>query len=81
GIGTNTPAAKLDVKGDIVSSGKISSQNSRVIASAGNTIQSPGSSDWADMPDMAVDITTGNNMLLVLFKAGGLYLEGPSQDP
>ncbi len=77
GIGTNTPIAKLDVNGDINCGGRIKAQNSRVIVTAENSIFTE-ERDWTDLPDMSIGITTGNNILLILFKGGGVQATGTS---
>jgi hypothetical protein len=63
------------VSGDIITQGRLSSQNTRKIVSASNKI-TIGSTSWIDMANMSLSITTGNSMLLVFFKAGGVQASG-----
>jgi hypothetical protein len=65
GIGTDDPQVKLDVRG------KLKSENARQIVTAQNEISTTATA-WQDMPDMSVNLTTSHNLVLVLFKAGGV---------
>ncbi|NIM14325.1 MAG: hypothetical protein GTO45_20005 [Candidatus Aminicenantes bacterium] len=64
------------VSGDIIATGRISSQNARKIASASNEIFI-SSSRWQDMLNMSFSITTGNSMVIIFFKAGGVVADSP----
>ncbi|HET7462097.1 MAG TPA: hypothetical protein VFJ82_12650, partial [Longimicrobium sp.] len=52
----------------------------RAIVTAGNQIFQAATAvgPWYDMPNMSISFETGNNPVLVLFKAGGLQMTGGS---
>jgi hypothetical protein len=73
GIGTDDPAAKLHVAGDLKVNGKVDSGNVRLQATANDQISVAAAATYTDMPQMTVT-TAIDGPVLVLFKAGGVQV-------
>ena len=70
GIGTASPQAALDVKGDVAATGSITAAGSVVAGTARNTGYLFGNTTWATIPGMSVTVKLARSAL-VLFSATG----------